>query len=118
MRLPHKPTPARTYSQEFTDRSDGSVASMVLFEGGGIIDGILIANATSTETFIHIWDATSVPADTAVPHFPPITLPADSTIALDLKVPVKTGACISISSTRITTTISANEAFMCVKTRR
>jgi hypothetical protein len=119
--VPAKPTPTQTLDDARNYRSEVAVTSMDLFNGPGIITGFLIRNNTATQTEIHFWDALEVPADGAVPHFPPITLPASAAIALDFGkdgLPVAIGACVSISSTVGTTTLSANAAFININARR
>ena len=118
MKIAHKPRPAKTHTNEATHRSEGAVTSLLLFVGGGIIDSLLITNNSAVAGFIHIWDSATVPADTTVPHYPPIPLAASSYVRLtDLGFPVTVGACISISSTLATTTLSANAAFIAAVVR-
>lgn len=110
----HKPRPAKTYRNERTARSEGTLAEAIIHAGGCKLSGLMAFNPAATKVYLHIWDATEVPADTTVPHFPPIHLPADTTMAVSLDVVVSTGLCISVSSTDDTTTLSSDEIFLAV----
>lgn len=96
----------------FPERSvynDAGAVSMIIGTGPTVMVQLIVTNLTATAGFVQLFDAATLPADTAVPLVS-IPIPADGAIGLDTPVAGTSGLVVAVSTTAETLTISANNA--------
>ena len=95
--------------------SAGYAASGVIKNSAGSLYGVIAYNSKTSDQFLQFHDASSLPADTAVPAIAPILLPAQSHASIDLTgigMPFTTGIVWCNSSTAPTKTIGSADVFL------
>lgn len=92
-------------------------ASHVVKATAGVVFGFTVANTKASAQFIQFHDATSLPADTAIPATV-FTVPASSSLAVDFGMRgmrFDHGIVICNSSTSATKTIGSADCFFAVR---
>lgn len=105
----------RTFTQDSIRRqratSAGAEVSCILRATPGFLDSFLVTNNTGVAGYLQFHDAVALPANGAVPLFPPIDIGANESIGLSLPMFAAVGIVAAISTTKPTLTISTNAAF-------
>lgn len=114
------PTQIKTAAKDGVYRARVNSAAadtdVLLFTGAGIIERLVVINATGTAGFVQIHDAATLPADTAVPIYSR-ALAANGEVVIE-DVYCATGAIVAVSTTAATLTISTNNAAFFANFRR
>lgn len=89
--------------------SSGLAASLVVSSIPAVLYGLTVYNGKASSQYIQIHDAASLPADTAVPVFPPFTIGSGETRTLEFEEGrnFATGIVVCNSSTAATKTIGS-----------
>lgn len=91
-------------------------ASAVVKATPGTVYTVVFTNTNVAARWLQLYNATAVPADTAVP-FISIPVAAGASVTLDFGLyglPFSTGICVANSSTAATKTVGAADSFFCV----
>lgn len=105
-----RPTSSQSYVVSL-DTSSAAEASSVTKASAGRLYGFVFSNGNGGVRYLHFFNATSVPADTAVP-FLIFKVAANETLAWNfpLGIPFSTGICWANSSTQNTKTIGSADS--------
>ena len=94
--------------------SSGLAASLVVSANPAVLYGLTVYNGKSSAQYIQIHDAASLPADTAVPTFPPIRVDTLDTVSISFPEGrnFATGIIVCNSSTAATKTIGSADCII------